>query len=661
MATILVIDDRAINREYLCTLLKYLNHQVIEAHSGEEGLQAVKKNDIDLIITDILMPHMDGYEFVRRVQKNPKLIHIPVIFYSATFRKAQAELLAKDLNVKFVLSKPAEPQTIIDTINKALKNTSTEIKYANLEEIPQSQTHFRSILYQAPQELKRIGKKLSDSVNQIKQTTEIEKLTKISENISQMLSHQHQISNNLYQLFELNMAMIAEQDPQRLLTLFCQGACKIINAEFVLGAFFDSNKGKLSYYATQGLALDLTMANKLISLSDPFIKEVMAHRGAFCINKPNDTQIPPLYCQPLKNIVAAPLLTNNQHLGMVYFVNKQGNTHFVEDDIKILDTLSFVVSLLYENIKLYNLIQKQAAKLQIEASRLKKSQDDLCKSETMFRQFAENIKDVFWRTSSSFDKVIYISPGYEEIWGRTRDSIYQNPRAWQEAIVEEDKILVKSSINKIIKERTNETIQFRIKRTDGSIRTIYNKTICLTDDKGRLNHVIGIASDITPYLQHQQCMLLEQKLRYILEKNESLIKAAPKLLKLVCTLFAWESGEFWLCDQEENVLKNIHVWHKNKESKAKIQRLGVDHDLPKKIVNTASLMWHKDALGIPLLFQNEVLGVMIFYSAQIPGADKDFIDILNMLGSRMGEFIEQKTTQEQLLKLAKQGAMRMMF
>ena len=73
MATILIVDDRESNRELLSTLLGYRNHRTVEARDGMEGLERARVERPDLVITDILMPTMDGYEFTRRLRADPAL------------------------------------------------------------------------------------------------------------------------------------------------------------------------------------------------------------------------------------------------------------------------------------------------------------------------------------------------------------------------------------------------------------------------------------------------------------------------------------------------------------------------------------------------------------------------------------------------------------
>ena len=86
MAKILVIDDRAVNREFLVTLLGYKGHRMLEASDGAEGLAVARAERPDLVICDVLMPTMDGYEFVRQLRADSAIAHITVIFYTAHYR-----------------------------------------------------------------------------------------------------------------------------------------------------------------------------------------------------------------------------------------------------------------------------------------------------------------------------------------------------------------------------------------------------------------------------------------------------------------------------------------------------------------------------------------------------------------------------------------------
>src|SRR2546426_274227 len=120
MATILVVDDDAPSREFLVTLLGYAGHRTHEAADGVEGLSRAAAERPDLVLADLLMPTMDGFEFVRRLRADPILAATPVIFVTATYLESEARALATACGVEHIVTKPAEPQTILDIVSKAL-------------------------------------------------------------------------------------------------------------------------------------------------------------------------------------------------------------------------------------------------------------------------------------------------------------------------------------------------------------------------------------------------------------------------------------------------------------------------------------------------------------------------------------------------------------
>src|ERR1700681_3594129 len=119
VATILVVDDHPVNREFLVTLLGYKKHRLLEASDGAEALALVRAHHPDLVITDILMPTMDGYEFVRQLRADPAVAATAVIFSSAHYHVKEAESLAKSCGVRHVLTKPCEPALIFRIVEES--------------------------------------------------------------------------------------------------------------------------------------------------------------------------------------------------------------------------------------------------------------------------------------------------------------------------------------------------------------------------------------------------------------------------------------------------------------------------------------------------------------------------------------------------------------
>ncbi len=138
---------------------------------------------------------------------------------------------------------------------------------------------------------------------------------------------------------------------------------------------------------------------------------------------------------------------------------------------------------------------------------LQKAHDDLEKrveerttalreSEEKFRQLAETIHEVFWMTDAKAEQVLYISPGYEEIWGRTKESLYQRPSSWLEAVHPEDREHALAMLEQQ-PQRGQIEGEFRIVRPDGTIRWIRDRAFPVRDQAGQLCRVVGIAQDIT--------------------------------------------------------------------------------------------------------------------------------------------------------------------
>ena len=135
-------------------------------------------------------------------------------------------------------------------------------------------------------------------------------------------------------------------------------------------------------------------------------------------------------------------------------------------------------------------------------------------SEEKFRQIAENINEVFWITDASRQQMIYVSPAYEKIWGRTCQSLYQAPRLWQEAIHPLDRErVINAATTGLTKGEFNEI--YRITRPDGSLRWIHDRAIPLRDAAGEIYRLISTAEDITESRKLEDAFRQAQKMESI--------------------------------------------------------------------------------------------------------------------------------------------------
>lgn len=126
----------------------------------------------------------------------------------------------------------------------------------------------------------------------------------------------------------------------------------------------------------------------------------------------------------------------------------------------------------------------------------KLAEEALRESEERFRQVTENIREVFWLAVLDKSRILYVSPGYEEIWGRSCASLYDAPQSWLEAVHPEDRHRVRAAVLAKQMAGTYDE-EYRIVRPDGSVRWIRDRAFPIRDEAGTVYRLAGIAEDIT--------------------------------------------------------------------------------------------------------------------------------------------------------------------
>lgn len=124
-------------------------------------------------------------------------------------------------------------------------------------------------------------------------------------------------------------------------------------------------------------------------------------------------------------------------------------------------------------------------------------------SEERFRQLADNIQDVFWMRDLITQQILYVSPAYEKIWGRTCESLYESSQDWLRGVHPLDRARVRKAAQ--TKQATGEYDEkFRIVRPDGKVRWVRDRAFPIQDASGAVVRVAGLAEDITEYQQLEQ-------------------------------------------------------------------------------------------------------------------------------------------------------------
>lgn len=126
LLTILHIDDNEANRYIVSRILRNAGFLVVEAASGEEGLKALVEHHLDLVILDVKLPGLDGFQVCHRIKSNPDTAFIPVLHLSASFVKSEDKAQGLDSGADAYLVQPVEPIELVATARSLLRIRQAE-------------------------------------------------------------------------------------------------------------------------------------------------------------------------------------------------------------------------------------------------------------------------------------------------------------------------------------------------------------------------------------------------------------------------------------------------------------------------------------------------------------------------------------------------------
>jgi diguanylate cyclase (GGDEF)-like protein/PAS domain S-box-containing protein len=466
MAKILVVDDNPVNRKLVVALLGHEGHQIFEANDGADGLEAARAGNPDLVISDILMPSMDGFEFVRRLRADPRLHDVSVIFYTAHYHETEARNLARACRVSRVIVKAAGASGIVRAVSEVLAG-DTEAD-SRLVDDGFDREH-----------LQVITNKLAQKANQLK------------------------VANARFAaLTDLNVQLASEREPRVLFEKVCRSARNLLGAKY-------------SVLAVAGMGTDVIHANNGVDVSADTAPGPQVERGLLgrvaaerrpwrvsSANGPIDAGLPSCY-PPARAFLAAPVVSLTQTFGWLCLADKVGAAEFTAEDELILSVLGAQSGRIYENSRLYLEVQHHAAELQVEIDERARAISELESSEERFRELAENIQDAFFVIAGDLSRTLYMSPAYAQIWGRPWTQIHQ-PLPWADSVHAQDAERIRLETAQDSRGMAaKREFEFRILRPSGEIRWISARTYPIVADGGRISRVVGVATDITQRKQSE--------------------------------------------------------------------------------------------------------------------------------------------------------------
>ncbi len=366
MARILIVDDRSTNREYLATVLGYYGHTVDSASDGHEALAQAGYATPDLVITDLLMPNMDGEELARRLSTQPATAGVPVIFYTAAYFMHEARQIAERVGVKWVLPKPSEPADMMHVVGQALgaeqvAGTAPAAR-PRATAMPDTTHVYRSF----SERLDRLmGGAAALASGQSK-----------SGDVLDALQDVHGFGQQLTRLVRLGMEAPRERNPVLLADMFCEAAQDILNVRYVGVVMVDARTGRLRHFSAAGLSASVQAAVASGIASCAAAQHVMGdrqHMRLWVAARAGDEIGLPAPHPPVGNLLACAIIAREDANGWMYVAERlSGDRGFTPDDERLIRALAGQLGAAWESTQLHAELDRRVSERTLELETLNK-------------------------------------------------------------------------------------------------------------------------------------------------------------------------------------------------------------------------------------------------------------------------------------------------
>jgi len=495
---LLIVDDSKIERMILKEMLQSEGYVVQEAENGQQALEMALLSCPDMIISDILMPVMDGFKFCHEIRADNRIRNIPFVFYTGTYTKLEDEEFAFKMGADRFLVKSMGWEAFFRELQDVIKEKERG------EEI--SQTHpsrDEKEIYQLYN--KRLIKKLEDKVFELEKEVEWRK----------------KLEKQLY-------------DSQESLQMALDGTSLGMwdwNVQTGEAKFNQQWAGNFGYTPEELLPHVSTWENLL---------------------HPDDrTQA---MAELQTNLNGTSELYESEHRlkdkagkwhwflakGKVLSRNEAGDPlRHVGTFLDITDRMEAKAALEKSHAQMEKQVEIRTADLltanqQLEAEILlrNKIESALRESEERFRMLAENARDVIYRMSLPDGCYEYVSPAATEIFGYTPHDFYQSPLLIKQILHPDWHTYFEERWEALLKNNIQPAYEFQIIHKSGAVRWLHLRNVLIHDLNGNPAAIEGIASDITEIKQAELKLTQQNKnLDELVAERTSKLKVVTESLE----------------------------------------------------------------------------------------------------------------------------------
>jgi len=479
----LIVDDREDNRYLLRMLLQGHGFEVREAPHGQQALALAREQPPDLVVSDLLMPVMDGYTLLREWKADAALRGIPFMVYTATYTESKDERLALDMGADAFLVKPSEPEVFMARLHDMLASATRQQPVA------------REPVLSGPSMLKMYSEVLVHKLEQ--------RSLELEQRLQELDAAQQRILrlNRLYAaLSETNQAIVHAAHRDELFTRLCHIAVERGGLRMAWVGMLDGQTGEMVPMARCGD--EPAWLGRLTPISIPGgsrVPEVLAQSGAVpyvCNDLLADPVLSPIHGDLRRHGFLAgacfPLRIDDRMVGC--FTLFAGETGFFDGELQnLVGEMVTDVSFALSNF------EKEALRRQAE-ERLRASEES-CRLNSSAVEASANGIMIIARLQDG-DHITYVNPAFQRITGYgAREALGQGP----DLLLRADRNqLGVHELESAMRESREGHALLRNYRKDGSLFWNELSIAPVRNALGEVTHFVGILNDITERKQYEE-------------------------------------------------------------------------------------------------------------------------------------------------------------
>ena len=339
MSTLLIVDDNEQNLYMLQVLLSANGFQVEQASNGAEALERARRVPPDMIISDILMPVMDGFALCRSCKEDERLKNIPFVFYTATYTDPKDEDFALSLGADRFITKPVEPDKFLALLWETIKNYEADKPVAPRQSVEEAEYYKE---YNAA-----LIRKLEDKMLQLQEANRI---------LERDITERKRAEAEQAALFEIAKDIAGVVELSDLLKRVNQRTAAVLPCDYVVTYYFDVTRG--AYRALAWYGVPLRLEPDMIALEftsgQPLVEAALGMKNVV-INDITDQGLVPLETLTHFGVIAvvvAPFAAHGRRMGALVALNAESGRRFAPHQVRLLEGIAQQVGVAIEAVEL---------------------------------------------------------------------------------------------------------------------------------------------------------------------------------------------------------------------------------------------------------------------------------------------------------------------